>query len=92
VRDISGKPIHAAFTIVRLDDPHGSTSTSAAPNSRILVPSFTSFSVEVSADGYWPWAYFNPVDGSRRLHLGPNEEVHLDIELQPPVETVLQHR
>jgi hypothetical protein len=93
VRDgISGKPIDSTFSIVRLDDSHGSISTSAAPSFRFLVPSSGNFSVEVSAEGHWQWTYFNPVDGTNRLHLGPNEEVHLDIELQPAAETVLQQR
>jgi hypothetical protein len=93
VRDgIRGKPINAIFTISRLDDPHGSINTSAAPNSRILVPSFTNFSIEVSAEGYWPWTYFNPVDGSKRLRLEPGRQVDLAVELQPAAETVLQQR
>jgi hypothetical protein len=79
----TGKPIPPAFTIRRLDNPKNVFGISMGANFRILIPSSTDVSLEVSSAGYRHMMYADPHTRSQTLRLNPAEEVQSDVLLEP---------
>jgi len=81
VRDaLTGKPIPASF-MLRASSKRW-MGTSQPSKFRVLIPSATDISVEVSSAGYKTWVYDGSGSDSRPLRLEPGSEMRLDIRLE----------
>jgi len=85
----TNKPVATTFTLRRVDLPDEWVSIGQRSDYRILIPSSTKVSLEVSAPGYKVWQF--PRDagtaGGSLLDLAPGEQKRIDIRLQPEAGT-----
>jgi hypothetical protein len=87
----TGKPMMSfleSWAIIDPNSPNASYSggqTIEQGTERALVPPGKDLLLTISADGYKKWVYHDPSDPSRPalLHLQPNEEKRLLVELEP---------
>lgn len=88
VRDAAtGAPINPCAEFRRVAEPKNFMSGTGLINATFhrLVPSDVSFTLKVWVDGHKPWYYpgvEQPANG-KPLKLGPGEEAHFDIALEP---------
>jgi hypothetical protein len=82
---VTGKPIQVGFMLRRAKNPANFLSIGQASSYRLLLPTETEVTLEVSADGYQTWLYTDPSDSSKpmQIRLAFGAEMCLDIQLQP---------
>jgi hypothetical protein len=73
------------FTLKRLSYPDQSIEIMNPPNFRLLIPPGVRVALEVSADGYKPWFYADPLNPAEHLplRLESGQEMTLVITLEP---------
>ncbi|HSZ60355.1 MAG TPA: carboxypeptidase-like regulatory domain-containing protein [Terriglobales bacterium] len=82
---VSREPVLPRFRLAVRSDPTRWMETSVPSKFRILLPSATDITLEVSSPGYQRWYYNNASDasGSTPLRVNASEERNLIIELIP---------
>jgi hypothetical protein len=80
----TGAPISKARVTLHRDQPESMYSATVPPSGRFLFPlPPVPISLSISAPGYRPWKYRDPVSGVTTLALGTADHKILRIELQP---------
>jgi hypothetical protein len=85
--DVSSQPVMATFLLRRVDDPTKWITIAQPPTFRVLVPSDTEVTMEVSAPAYKVWYYPGTGDAAKKTHLRvrKGQELKLKIRLQRDV-------
>jgi len=85
--DVSSQPVMPTFLLRRVDDPTKWITIAQPPTFRVLVPSDTEVTMEVSAPAYKVWYYPGTGDAAKKTHLRvrKGQALKLKIRLQRDV-------